>query len=216
MHSTEDVRIEEELNGRNKLMADQVKLLCADEPENMDEFALISQISQAEALKFFIERTRCLKWKRTGIIWWNMLDCWPQISDAVVDYYFTKKLAWYYCRRSQQPRFAMVAELTSWTHDVILANDTLEDAEFSWSVEDGDSGEVLAEGRTHVRAGENANAGSVSVDPSAQRLLIVRWKVGGEEYANHFITGYPKYKKADLFRWLEKIRKLPDGFEIVL
>jgi len=216
VHSTEDVRIEEELNGRNKLMADQVKLLCADEPADMEEFALVSQISQAEALKFFIERTRCLKWKRTGIIWWNMLDCWPQISDAVVDYYFTKKLAWHYCRRSQTPRIAMIAELASWTHNVILANDTLEDAEFVWSVEDGDSGEVLLEGRTKVRAGENADAGTLRVDPSEQRLLVVRWQAGDGEMANHFITGFPKYKKEDLFRWLETIRKLPGGFDIEL
>ena len=216
VHSTEDVRIEAELNGRNRLMADQVKLLCADEPADMDEFAVISQISQAEALKFFIERTRCLKWRRTGIIWWNMLDCWPQISDAVVDYYFTKKLAWHYCRRSQLPRIAMIAELKSWTHDVILANDTPTDAEFIWSVEDGDSGEVLLGGRTLVKAGENANAGTLRVDPSAQRLLVVRWQAGDGEMANHFITGYPKYRKEDLFRWLDIIRKLPGGFDIEL
>ena len=216
VHSTEDVRIEEELNCRNQLMADQVKLLCADEPAGMEEFALISQISQAEALKFFIERTRCLKWRRTGIIWWNMLDCWPQISDAVVDYYFVKKLAWYYCRRSQKPRLAMIAELKSWTHDVILANDTPEDTVFDWRVTDGDTGETLLEGRTPVRAGENASAGTLRVDPTEQRLLVIRFETGGEAYANHFITGYPKYKKADLVRWLEIIRSLPDGFEIQL
>ena len=216
IHSTEDVRIENELNCRNRLMADQVKLLCADEPDNMDEFAVISQISQAEALKFFIERTRCLKWRRTGIIWWNMIDCWPQISDAVVDYYYTKKLAWHYCRRSQKPRIAMIAEINAWTHDVILANDTRESADFAWSVEDGDTGEVLAAGNTSVPAGENANAGSFSVDPSAQRLLILRWEVCGEKSANHFITGFPKYKKADLFRWLEIISDLPDSFRVEL
>ncbi len=215
-HSTEDIRIETSLGARNILMANQVKLLCADEPCDLDEFATISQISQAEALKFFIERTRCLKWQRTGIIWWNMLDCWPQISDAVVDYYFAKKLAWHYCRRSQKPRIAMMAELKSWTHDVILANDTLQDADFSWRVEDGDTGEVMLSGKTHVPAGENANAGTLKVDPSAQKLLIVRYSVDGVEEANHFISGYPKYKKADLFRWLEVIRRLPGEFDITL
>lgn len=215
-HSTEDIRIEDELGSRNILMANQVKLLCADEPADIDEFAVISQISQAEALKFFIERTRCLKWKRTGVIWWNMLDCWPQISDAVVDYYFVKKLAWYYCRRSQNPRIAMIAELNSWVHDIVLANDTLSDATFEWQVEDGDTGEVLASGRTSVPAGENAMPGSLRVDPSEQRLLLIRYKTDGEEKVNHFITGFPKYKKADLFRWLDIIRKLPDGFDIEL
>ena len=145
-----------------------------------------------------------------------MLDCWPQISDAVVDYYFTKKLAWHYCHRSQQPRIAMIAEINGWNHDVMLANDTLENAEFTWSIEDGDTGEVLASGMTKVAAGENANAATFGVDPSAQRLLILKWEANGEKYANQFITGFPKYKKADLFRWLEIIRKLPDGFEVEL
>ena len=81
---------------------------------------------------------------------------------------------------------------------------------------DGDSGEVLLEGRTKVRAGENADAGTLRVDPSEQRLLVVRWQAGDGEMANHFITGFPKYKKEDLFRWLETIRKLPGGFDIEL
>ena len=73
-------------------------------PAGLNEFARISQLSQAEAVKFFIEHTRILKWRRSGIIWWNMIDCWPQISDAVVDYAYRKKLAYDWIRRAQQPR----------------------------------------------------------------------------------------------------------------
>jgi beta-mannosidase len=51
---------------------------------------LASQISQAEADKFFIELSRMRKWQRTGILWWNLRDGWPIISDAVVDYYGRK------------------------------------------------------------------------------------------------------------------------------
>ena len=29
-------------------------------------------------------------WRRTGIIWWNVIDGWPQISDAVMDWYGCK------------------------------------------------------------------------------------------------------------------------------
>jgi beta-mannosidase len=133
-----------------------------------------------------------------------------------VDYYFAKKLAWHYCRRSQKPYLAMVSEIVGWNHDVVLANDTLEKVRFKWQVEDGDSGEVLLSGSTDVPAGENANVGSFKVDPSAQRLLLIRYEVNGVEMVNHFITGFPKYRKADLLRWLEIIRKQPDGFEITL
>ena len=75
IHSTEDIRIEPIKNGRNHLMRNQVALLFGEVPDNLSEFSFLSQISQAEALKFFVERARAKKWECTGIIWWNMLDC---------------------------------------------------------------------------------------------------------------------------------------------
>ena len=81
--------------------ADSLHLL-ANVPDTLEDFALASQITQAEALKYFIESYRCTKWERTGIIWWNLVDGWPQFSDSVVDYYFTKKLAYHTVKTSQQ------------------------------------------------------------------------------------------------------------------
>ena len=43
-------------------------------------------------------------------LWWNLLDGWPQVSDAVVDHYFCKKLAYNYIKRSQQPVCLMFDE----------------------------------------------------------------------------------------------------------
>ena len=47
-------------------------------PNTFEDFAMASQISQAEAKKYFIEKFRIEKWRRTGIIWWNLIDGWPQ------------------------------------------------------------------------------------------------------------------------------------------
>lgn len=216
IHSTEDVLITKQLGARNQLMADQVTLLCEEACTDLDEFAVISQISQAEAMKFFIERTRCLKWQRTGIIWWNMIDGWPQISDSVVDYYFRKKLAWHYIRRSQQPCQMMLEEVSGWNQGIVLANDTLSDKHFIWSVSDGDTGEVLSQGEICVPAGENVRVGWLRLDPSQQRLLLLNFTADGEAGVNHYLTGWPKYKKADLLRWLEIIRTQGEGFELEL
>ena len=41
-------------------------------------------------------RPACANGAPAGILWWNVLDGWPQFSDAVVDYYFGKKLAYHY------------------------------------------------------------------------------------------------------------------------
>lgn len=54
---------------------------------------MASQIAQAEALKFLIERVRIMKWYTGGIIWWNVIDGWPQFSDAIVYGGWLKKIA---------------------------------------------------------------------------------------------------------------------------
>ena len=216
IHSTEDIRIERKKNIRNELMRNQVKLLFGEVPDKLEEFALLSQISQAEAMKFFVERTRGMKWDRTGIIWWNMLDCWPQISDSVVDYYFTKKLAFHYLKRAQNPVLVFVAETEGWRQRVLISNDTRVDTEVCYTVTDFDSGEILLTGKTFVKAGENAEAGTIFSDIGAQKLLLIRYTADGKEYGNHYITGLPSYEKETMLRWLEAIRMLPEAFELSL
>jgi beta-mannosidase len=98
---------------RIELMAKQVKELFDLIPEGLEDFVLASQISQAEAKGFFVELFR-VQAHRSGIIWWNLIDGWPQFSDAVVDYYFHKKLAYYYLRQSQQPLLLSFSESENW------------------------------------------------------------------------------------------------------
>lgn len=190
---------------RNQLMADQVNILFGFVPDNLEEFALLSQVVQAEAKKFFIERTRIKKWRRTGIIWWNMLDGWPQISDAVVDYYFVKKRAFSYIRRVQQPVCVMLDELVDWGHTVILGNDSRESADVTYTLTDADTGEVLLSGRAHSPANENVRLGAIRVFAGEQRLILIRWEISGTQYFNHYITGYPHFDAARMKRWLEHI-----------
>ncbi|GGI44239.1 hypothetical protein GCM10008018_06110 [Paenibacillus marchantiophytorum] len=102
-HATEDSGSQGPNATRIQLMANQIKELFGAIPDSLEDFILASQISQAEAKKFFIEMTLLKKWRKTGILWWNMIDGWPQFSDAVVDYYYGTKLAFHYIRRVQQP-----------------------------------------------------------------------------------------------------------------
>jgi beta-mannosidase len=86
--------------GRITLMNNQIREMFGTVPDNLEDYAFASQCVQAEAKKFFIELFRTQKWRRTGILWWNLIDGWPQFSDAVVDYYFGKKLAFDYIKRA--------------------------------------------------------------------------------------------------------------------
>ena len=140
-------------------MADQIKELFGEYPDDIEDFILASQISQAEAKKFFIEMTRLRKWNMTGIIWWNMIDGWPQFSDAVVDYYFERKLAYYYISRVQQPVCIMVSEPEDWYVKVVAGNDSLDDKTGYYRVWDSDTGETFLEGEFSVKANENLQLG---------------------------------------------------------
>lgn len=207
-HNTDNVMNVARSFNRNDLMADQVRILIGYIPETLEEYSRISQISQAEAKKFFVERTRLLKGDRTGIIWWNMIDGWPQISDAVVDYYYDKKLAYHWLKRVHTPVCLMIDELRDWGHDVVLGNDGRKDYTVKWSVEDGETGEVLLSGETFSRANENVNVGNIRELAGTQKFYILRWSVDGVEQANHYISGYPPYKAETLLKWADRIEKL--------
>ena len=53
---------------RIPLMAEQVRRLFGTEPDTLEAFAAESQISQAEADKFFIEHFRIASPRRGGIL----------------------------------------------------------------------------------------------------------------------------------------------------
>ena len=198
---------------RVKLMADQIRELFGFEPDNIDDFARASQFSQAEALKYFIELFRLAKWRRTGIIWWNLLDGWPQFSDAVVDYYFVKKLAYHYIRRVQQPFCIMVGKPESWHCRVVAGNDTLRDVGGTYRIWDGDTGETLLEGLFSAGANRNTPLGRIRVSHGDHRLFLIEWEVGGRRQGNHCILGKPPLAYARYQAWLQKIAALPESFD---
>ena len=80
----------------------------------------------------------------------DLVECHGRLAavllDAIVDYYFNKKLAYYYIRRVQQPVCLMVDEPQDWRVRVVAGNDSRGDARGHYRVWDADSGETLLEG----------------------------------------------------------------------
>ena len=187
---------------RIKLMYDQVLTLFDTVPDNLEDFCRMSQISQAEAKKYFIERFRIRKWRKTGIIWWNLLDGCPQTSDAVVDFYYDKKLAFHYIKRSQEPVCMMFDEPDGENISVYVSNDFLEDKEVSYRVENITDGVLVSEGTVLAKANETVLAGTVSY--MGKKLFLVTYTVDGKEYKNHYYTELLHISFADYMRDIQK------------
>lgn len=193
---------------RVKLMWDQIKQLFDFEPENIEDFVTASQISQAEAKKFFIERIRIKKPEASGVMWWNMLDGWPQMSDAVVDYFFDKKLAYYYIKRSQEPVVVMLEEMHDWVYTVVASNDTLQPAVLEYKVYDIDTDEVFAADKITVGANANLRAEAIRMMYTEKRFLVIEYKLNDKIYYNHYLAGNPAFDFNTYKLWLDKFNKL--------
>ena len=190
---------------RVMLMEKQVRQLFGDVPTDPENYILASQISQAEAKKFFIERMRVGRPDKTGIIWWNLLDGWPQMSDAVVDYYFTKKLAYHYIKRSQAPFVIAAGELSDWHLPIYAANDTLTEREGHLTVKDAHSGELVHECDFVAVANASTLIAKLPIYYSDRRILIFEWVMDGESGFNHYVCGYPPISLEEYKKFLERI-----------
>ncbi|MBO9606801.1 MAG: hypothetical protein J7639_12660 [Paenibacillaceae bacterium] len=214
IHSTDPLGSKDSMyHFRVKLMADQINELFGEYPEGIEDFILASQISQAEAKKYFVERVRLNKWQTTGILWWNLLDGWPQFSDAVVDYYHVKKLAYHYIKRVQQPVCVMVDEPENWNVRVLVGNDTNAAARGDFRVWDAESKETLLAGAFDVEANGLLALGDIRAPRSMQRLLLIEWTINGKRYGNHYMLGSPGFSLSQYKAWLQEIAKLPDAFD---
>ena len=193
-------------DSRIRLVPNQIKQLFGFVPEDIDDYAFASQVSQAEAKKFFIERMRTGRPYKTGIIWWNLLDGWPQISDAVVGYYYDKKIAYDYIKRSQAPVSLMFRELENWNLTLVCANDTLKNVCGTYKVTNLDTDEIVAEGSFDVKENQIADLQKVPVMYSDKGMFLIEWYIDGVRYFNHYMFGYPGFNLEKYKEWYKKIK----------
>lgn len=189
---------------RVMLMEYQVRQTFKKVPSEPEEYILASQITQAEAKKYFIERMRVKRPNKSGIIWWNLLDGWPQMSDAVVDYYFSKKLAYYYIKRSQKPFIIALDELYDRYQKICACNDTLSAVSGKVSIIDSETDSVIFESEFTADKNTTTVIGKLPIDYSEHKMLIIKWIANGEEGFNHYVTGFIPYDLEKYKVWIEK------------
>ena len=68
--------------------------------QNFADFVYLSQVSWAEGAKFCIEHWRRRKFDTSGILFWQLNDCWPSISWAFIDYNIRPKLCYFSAKKA--------------------------------------------------------------------------------------------------------------------
>jgi beta-mannosidase len=183
---------------RNNLMTNQVRIMFGGVDTDLDTFIAQSQTIQAEAMKTFCELFRSRKFTRfNGLIWWNVRDGWPQLSDAVVDYYGGKKPAYYALKSVQQDQLVMLRD----DHTAWAVNDTLRPVKGHATYRDKASGKVLLDCDYDVAANSKTCLGSVPF--SGQGLIEIEYRVDGRDYRNHFLYGEPPFKWSEVKEWMK-------------
>ncbi len=176
---------------RIRLAYSQVETLFGKAESDLADFVKESQISQAEAKKYFIERFRIGKWRRTGILWWNLVDGWPQVSDAIVDWYYTKKLAYHYIKRSQAPVCLMFDEPdANKTLRLVGVNDLAEDKTVTYTVKDVLSGKTVLSGNANIAADCSQTLAFLPCDTDKMHFYLIEWQ-GDQTGRNHFTANMP-------------------------
>lgn len=195
---------------RIRLMLDQAALHVDFDPDRVEQVVQASQLTQAEAFKFFVESARVTP-GRTGLIWWNLLDGWPQISDAVVGHDFATKLAFHHLRAAQQPIAVIAGEADGWQRTLHLVNHSRAAVRAKIMINDLDTGEPLWQGTAEAAAGAVTEAARLPIARGRDTMFALHWTghatwpdapdrpVAG---ANHYLDVAGRVRLVDYLRWL--------------
>ncbi len=187
-------------------MLNQVNLLFGSTPKDLDAFIFASQAMQAEAMKYFVELWRGNKFdNKTGIIWWNIRDGWPIISDAVADYYNNKKLAYHFIKNVQHDVIVLLNDPVNGRYPLIVTNDTRKTATGEVEVTDVASGKEIFKGRFSVNSNTKSTINDLP-EMAGTGMLLIRYSINGKAYANHYLYGKPPYVLKDYKQLLEKTK----------
>ena len=183
---------------RNDLMTNQVRLMFGGVDTDLDTFIAQSQFVQAVAMKTFCELFRSRKFTRfNGLIWWNVRDGWPQLSDAVVDYFGGKKRAYYALKNAQRDQIVCVVD----DHTAWAVNDARRPVKGRAVFTDAETGERrLAVDDFEIPANGKLALGSVPFE--GQGVVLIDAVLDGQPFKSHFLYGEPPFNWRSICRWL--------------
>lgn len=168
-------------------------------PEDLPTYVVASQLIQGEAYKAWAEywRLRKRNWKSGGILLWNLADCWPQFSDAIVDYWLRPKLACNYVCAAYRPLHICFSPVTAERVTVYALNDLPREYDLEYGVTAvGRGGQELRSVRGRAKAPTNdvvelADVSELYAQAEAARgRLVALLYADGELVSNNYRRAY--------------------------
>ena len=121
------------------------------------------------------------------------MDGCPQISDAVVDYYYCKKLAYHYIKRSQEPLALIFDEPKDNILTLYAVNDLTRNARFTYKVTDLTDKKTVLAGEGFAFADSSSPLCNIKIGENEKHFYLIEWTVDGEKYSNHYMTNFLIY-----------------------
>jgi beta-mannosidase len=179
-------------NPKNK--GDNLMQTVTGLPTDLNEYIDFSMIAQAEGLKFGIEHFRRRKPHCSGTLFWQLNDCWPVLSWAVIDYYGFGKAGYFYAKRVYAPVLASFKALASGGIELWITNDTLTEFADTVTVRLGTfSGDTVWEESRSIQVAANSSqivwrweADQIAARPD--RYLSVRSAGEAFPFNRHFFA----------------------------
>jgi beta-mannosidase len=181
-----------------------------------EDFIYKGQLVQAEALKTAVEHWRRRKFKTAGSLFWQLNDCWPVTSWAVIDSALRPKAAYYYAKKFFAPVLVGFEKRQDGL-DVWVANDLLSPVvgELALSLRSFD-GTITWSKTLQAVVARNASKLLVQIgnleyaqSDVAQSYLLAQFTVGGKICSeNRFFLCEPKHMKEQTPVFTTELRRV--------
>jgi len=160
-------------------------------------FVYLSQLDQAEAIKFGVEHWRARKYRTAGTLYWQYNDSWPVFSWSSVDYFKRPKALYYYTKKFYADILPIAHyERSDQTVRVMVVNGRYEDKIMNMLLEIWDTGgtkiwEKKYEGlrilRDSVSKIDIVNMDEIPMRTLSDMVMHVSVSCDEQEYENYLL-----------------------------
>jgi beta-mannosidase len=133
-------------------------------PKSFEHFPYVSQLIQAEGVRYGVEHWRRNRGRCMGAVYWQLNDCWPAISWASIDYYGRWKALQYAAKRFFAPVLTSACEEGT-TISLHVSNETMNlvSGRLVWSLRDARSN-ILRQSEKQIEVGALSSLECESLD----------------------------------------------------